>query len=748
MTVTELARIPVAVHGVRRGSGQNTKIAHLGIRSTRSRLINWFEIANARRGIMPGIGNITASRYHGMSREDLWNFARDLGLVQYADSTLRKDDLIELLLQAEDTAGEEATEKDLEIWKELNPTDSAASGMILTTHNRGIFAHADPFGRLENAISVGFRPNTTMNNGLLCGPRALVNSVNDTRAMIDEVANPDRSGPLERIQLNAVLSRMFTNFDPAAAEYRPANTMANLAGTATAEYDTFLRNRPQHFGLNPSDETYNDQMQHMTSLNNITIDQMAMMLAFMHHAGFIEQEYALGVVTAGEPAAHVHIYGNDDLNIPLVWVYNDGEESRDYLGHWEGFEQGGDGLATVMAWGFNLLEAADISAGKADPRRGTDMAEEERMKRERARARAKLMKQKNDCISCQLSGRSDCDGVFANKGASAPWKPKSARPCTPCADDGIPCHYPSHVTPMGKFHTGNKTMADPSLSEAWRDKSLDPTSDCGTELPTPETPFFQVFLHIRCSSNPGPVVLALLNQLFPIMAMRYNNLLNANGTRPGGPGTFMLWQPVLLCRHGNKQAPSQHGNMVDQTLHGFVTRVHELASPPLPGHTSAIRIQHVTMGLAGFTVGVTGYGNRLHGLINFWLSRTIMYGIPLASITDIVSVVEELVVNGGPDSLDPGVQSPNWQLDHGKYVQSNPLLDLSDRYTQNAFNKYMFDTFNTPIPPATALQTRLDRHIWALQWEHEWRASHLGVGTVPTDHNLHNRNFQRNRNWV
>ncbi|KAK4900901.1 hypothetical protein LTR27_002084 [Elasticomyces elasticus] len=479
----------------------------------------------------------------------------------------------------------------------------------------------------------------------------------------------------------------------------------------------------------------------MTTLNNVNIDQLVMMLEFMRHIGLVDQEYALGVVTAGHPA-NVNVYGTYDLNVPIAWVYNDNAESRGYLGHWEGFERSGDGVRTVMAWGFNLLEAADIPTRQGPRKKDVDEATLE--KRRTTAARAERARKKNHCAPCQARGL-DCDGVIKGK------RSVSGKMCTPCAEDGLECEYPDHVVPVGRPHTGNEILADPTLLDAWQDKSLKQTSDCGTELPTPDTPFFQVFLHIRCSSNPGPEILAQLNALFPMMAQRYNNWLNASGTRPGGPGTFMLWQPVLLSRRGNKQAPSQLGNLIDPSLIAFVNRMHVLANPPPPGQLSALRIQHVTMGLAGFTVGIAGYGNRLQGLTRYLLDQEAQHNIPLASVQDIVSVVEARVVDGGPDSLHHGMWSPNWQHYHGKYLQTNGVLEMVDRYARNQLDRLLHDAGLAPFPtigPNDAHYARLDHHIWALQWEHEWRANHLGANTVPTDQDLASRNTNRNRAWV
>ncbi|KAK4900900.1 hypothetical protein LTR27_002083 [Elasticomyces elasticus] len=230
----------------------------------RHRIINWYEIADARQGIRPGAANVAASSYHSMDKVELAKLVRELGLDSMdtpARSTggIDKRQLIALLLENEDTAGEatELAEEDrltiAAAFQELNPganlglynayniTNSSAA--IFATRNGGVRAPSDSFGRLENALAQDFRPNTTSNNGLLCGPRALINSVNDTRAMIDEHANPNRVGPLERIQVNEVLARMFRNFDPAAAEASPGATQVDAVGIPTDEYIGFLRNR-------------------------------------------------------------------------------------------------------------------------------------------------------------------------------------------------------------------------------------------------------------------------------------------------------------------------------------------------------------------------------------------------------------------------------------------------------------------------------------------------------------------------
>ena len=345
------------------------------------------------------------------------------------------------------------------------------------------------------------------------------------------------------------------------------------------------------------------------------------------------------------------------------------------------------------------------------------------------------------CINCRSAKNPQCDG-------------RAGRTCSDCAENGLECSFPPHMVPLPELIHGTSKLTLDQI-KPW-DRPIEAMEDVGTELPTPDEKHFFVFPCIRCSSDPGALIMQLLANQHPTMIQRYNALLNGGlqnvpeSARPGGQGTFMQWQGVVFARQGTRAVPTQHTNgLVDPSLVAFVNRLHAITGANNQNRPIAIRF--LTLGIAGFSVGIGGFGDRFQGFFRFMLDRDQQNGTALARHIDIVSVVEPLVVTGLPDSLHPGQNSPDWQGYFGKYVLMNRLEDLVDRYTTNNNHNQLVATGQLPlmaVPAPTPQEARLDRHIKALGDEWSWRANQLSPVTAPTDLNVSNRNFQRNRTWA
>ena len=292
--------------------------------------------------------------------------------------------------------------------------------------------------------------------------------------------------------------------------------------------------------------------------------------------------------------------------------------------------------------------------------------------------------------------------------------------------------------------------------------------------PDIEGPNFFVFGHARHSSHPGAPTMAQTLQGMVQTINSYNNLLNSpayqnmiEGQRPGGAGTAMQSHRTVIARHGAMPVPTQTGNLIDPMLHAFLAMFDHLtrANNPHP----PTEIHFLLLGIAGFSVGIEGWGDRTQGFFREILSRDAANSTNYAGRIHLVFVMEPHVVDpASPASINSG-QQPHGVRFLNKQVVKVRLEDMVDRYTalrthavtigQDFFSytthimqkqqglPNIFNNVATPLPQfpqhlgGQAMADKLDRMIIAMFWEKAWRVAWLAPGQAAV---VHARNDDRN----
>jgi hypothetical protein len=342
------------------------------------------QIYDARRGIYPVVSPHGFSRFHGMSSAALQNMAKKYGTCKSAT----KEGLIAFLLEKAPAVTERSEEDTLAIVQSL--LKDIAHSMKPTSNNRrlreqlnvpqryqftwngGLMANPEVMQRLQTAIGEGLQPAPTSNTGHLCGVRTLAAAVAPIRYSLyrNAPAEVQNRGIVSFIA-DDMMELLFSDYNLDDANDPEIQPIGGLRGTPTPEYAALLEERIGGLrGL--GDNTYNGVYAEMTAMNNISLDQLSAVLELMFRNHTIDRRYAIGVVTAGYGSvpATAAIHGVVDDNTPVVWLFNDGYETRaddgfevrgPQLSHWEGFELPHSsmiGLQRINDWGFSIPDVA------------------------------------------------------------------------------------------------------------------------------------------------------------------------------------------------------------------------------------------------------------------------------------------------------------------------------------------------------------------------------------------------------
>lgn len=361
------------------------------------------------------------------------------------------------------------------------------------------------------------------------------------------------------------------------------------------------------------------------------------------------------------------------------------------------------------------------------------------------------------CLPCRRKdvATSSCDG-------------RPGIPCSTCEPGE--CEWPAHEIPFPTIHigTGNLTSEDiidwdTNISQEEREKFLHMTLTHQLDPETKSDHFLCIFT-ARMSSHQGQNAFQqILNDLVTTQNT-YDNLLNGplfnnvpEGQRPGGPNTPMRAYRQVIARHGTRKVPIRLGNLQDPFLITMVNLIHHVMranNPNLP-----IEIQFVNMGLAGFSVDITGWGDRNHGFFRYILDQDLAHGTNVARRIYIVAIVEPHVVDGvATHSLDYPNPSPYYQGHQNKYLIKLRLMDLIDRWAYcqpiwvanyrnarwNVANPHL-PPRATPPPVVWANSNRLDPFLEAFFWEMAWRSGWTDGNTRPTAAQVAARQNDRNR---
>lgn len=284
-----------------------------------------------------------------------------------------------------------------------------------------------------------------------------------------------------------------------------------------------------------------------------------------------------------------------------------------------------------------------------------------------------------------------------------------------------------------------------------------------------------LFGHARHSSHPGAPTMAQTMQNLLQTITSFNNLMNsplhqgsAEAQRPGGPGTPMQSHRTVIARHGARPIITHTGNVDDPQLHAWLATLNHIFRPNNP-HPPA-EIHFLMLGLAGFSVGIDGFGDRAQGLFRYLLDCDAANGTNLASRIYLVFVLEPHVVDpNSPSSINFGQQRPGVRF-LNKQVVKVKLEYMIDRYDMlkndaiamgRPFMSYMeevmklyqglpsiFNNFPLPNFPAqlggAGMAATLDIMIQGMFWEKAWRVGWLDGNTSPTAAAIHANNTNRN----
>lgn len=358
------------------------------------------------------------------------------------------------------------------------------------------------------------------------------------------------------------------------------------------------------------------------------------------------------------------------------------------------------------------------------------------------------------CLPCQAKDmqRELCDG-------------RPGEQCSQCEPDE--CEWPPHAMAsftILDFAADNFVDWDRPISTELHEQMMELTRTHQLD-PEPEEEHFLCIFTARMSSHQGQDILLQIMHGLVMTQNRYDNLLNGpllnnvpEGQRPGGQNTPLRSYRQVIARHGGRRVPIRLGNLNDPFLITFVHLMHNVTAPNNPN--IPIEIHLVNLGLAGFAVDITAYGDRKHGFFKFILDRDAANGTNIADRIYIVTIAEPHVVDGlAIHALDHPNPSPHWQGHRNKYLVKHRLADLIDRWAfcvplwvQNHRIAHI-NQANPNLPPIPLVpipvwnqpdSTRLDPFLKALFDELAWLSALLDNTTTPSDNEVHARNRDRN----
>ncbi|KAK5131404.1 hypothetical protein LTR08_000940 [Meristemomyces frigidus] len=644
-------------------------------------------------------------------------------------------------------------------------TGSVIDASLHTTHNQGIVGDRHTLARLQQSLLDDFFPTETSAVNFLCGPNALANALHATRRLHHET--PGVAVP--RLTSDNMLNLLFANTDNMATP--------NGRGEPTPEYQQYLHDREPNLDW----EVRLTEYENMTRVNNLDIQQLVAILRLAHQQGLTEQDFSLGLVTSAYtndkgrkiPAQATVVY-QGAATAPTVWLQLNLAAGAGRYNHFEGFEHTSEELDSEVAleWGFLTRGSSKVAKLHLDYRTHYE-TEIEKLQRDYEHFGARVYRAKRDwikaCEPCKDRGRySDCERL--------PGK----RHCGQCDEAGLNCEWEEGTSLPNLMLFGDVTMEDIHAYD--RPLSVDGMERLRLQTINQHAPADVEERHIaligcgRCSSHPGalPLRQVLHNTIMTthLVSNQLNDPARANTLEFGGlmglPAQLFF---AVFARWGGKPVPTHLGNLNDPTLIAFVNHFDHLTRPGNPQLPD--QFIFVLMRLAGFSVDVSGWGDRNHGFFKHMLDRGAAQGTNFAYRIYLMPVVERHVVDQtSPSSINFGLP-PHGIRHNNKFYMKYRLADVVDRNVQlkgaataagMSFLDYMSDVtrvhaglpplhagFVVPAWPANpwnlappGMASYLDRFITGSFWERAWRVSGLDATTSPTETAVRYNNVGRN----
>ncbi|KAH6663841.1 hypothetical protein B0J14DRAFT_706855 [Halenospora varia] len=770
MSNTELKEV-IAERGIGAASAESLK-------GNRADFINILQIYDAKHGRQPVVDPKSYSRFHGMSSVELLRLAKKEGFKSKAKAS-SKEDLIEYLMKNTKSI-KDLSEADSEAIAKLlcddlvaslpNKSDQlswskifAAPKSYQTTWNEGLTATPDILCHLQTAVGRGLQPAPTSNIGLLCGPRALAASLHYVRYDIYRRESPPEG--IIPINHDDLMELMFADYNLDAANDESVPAVIGLTGTPTPEYAELLEERLGSLRDENHDDLYREVHTEMLAMNNLSIDQLSLMLELARRAGYIDRHYSIGVVMGSRQIvrngtivtipATAEIHRADAEDAPIVWLHNDGFEgsaqqnsASPQFSHWEGFElptADVAGLRNINSWGLSVPDAIALPAPlHTRPTRATETPEQ-RARRETLREKNRIclrgLELSRSCTRCRDEGLRGCN---VKKQYNTVQKP-----CSACKDGSHECSLPEHI----EGFSGPKKASEVTMKDIlpWaRPIDLDKINKWLESAKPEDEPTVKHFLAIisaRMSSDQGLKSFSVCSRQFL-----------TPGTEGYQPADTMRQFLMAFCRQGTRAIPTTLGNqIVDPFLSGFINLMKQVTRPNNP--QVPVEIHHVLLGIAGFSVGIHGWGDRSRGYFKFLLDADAANNNNnhFENSTYIVVVVEPRVVDGSrPCSIyppGPPVAGGDYHGYFGKYIAKFKLRSLVDRAAMRTVEQAL-SVRGLPVPPRPAYyeahwddDARNDRFLDAMGEEWGWRANQYDGTTVPTEATIQARNLNRDRRW-
>jgi len=289
--------------------------------------------------------------------------------------------------------------------------------------------------------------------------------------------------------------------------------------------------------------------------------------------------------------------------------------------------------------------------------------------------------------------------------------------------------------------------------EGWQERLQLLQSAEPSEEPT-ESHYLAVAAGRLSSADDNQHGLNLLIQILPGVLHRYDQLLQhgAQAQVPEGVPPAPIQRNFILpfIRQGTRAVPTQIGNnMIDPFLIAWCNLIAAITRPNNPNRPTEFHI--LTLGLPGFSVDITNWGDYTQGFFRFLLDADQVNGDHhFRDNTYVIPVIEpRLALGVNPQTLVPG-QQINWLGHRQKFIKKFLLRDLIDRdrarrnWAQNNIAAFLN---GARMPQNTAHEHDMDQYLDALELEWAWRANQLGPNTNPTDVFMMLRNIGRNAGW-
>lgn len=760
--------------------------------------ILWLQIIDARNGLLPRPRPGGAANYHNKHVKDLERLASQRGFhgmkdpgPKTAESYIKfltnqdiGDDsaiffhpvdpdqqrMVQTLLDnLAESLGLQSTATKPQKQADRQGAQGTAGVVDNTSHNHGIYGSSRDLQSLQAATMRGHLPTETSSQGFLCGPRAAASSFIATyRALQD--ADPTLPALPEDFTPEEVMHRMM---EMLFSDYtRNANTVPEQRGTPTPAYARLIGSRIGHL-YQTERQLYNRQYDEYRFLNNLDIEQVSAIFELIAQgeliAGF-SVNLGVGVVrgthvrithpTAGAPqlvevpahARRVRTGTQGD-----VWLYNHVAQGRGQYNHFEGFTLTGR-VELAFEWGLRTgasENAPKVRFSARDPEKQITETERLRgevrnLRRQIAARESKLLKV---CVRCQQLDNLDCD-----------WSGGYLKTCNRCRADKARCAGNTlEQIPLPTIKSSveiEETSLMPWDAELLSDKDLMEATKSIAPTEEPEGPHYLLIGSARMSSYEGLLPMrTMLNHLVQTCT-RYEQMIQSGihsnvpeGQIPGGQAARLPSRRfhVSIARRGVLPAPWALGNLYDPYLRAWVNLWDELLRPGNSNLPQEIII--LTLGIAGFTVPLTGYGDRQTGWLASVLQRDDQNGTNVADSIHVLYVVEKHVVDGTGPSIVPGQPLQGWLQYRNKYLRKFKLLDLVDRWALRqrvAQHQQLVTSGALPAgTPAPILsngprEVAMDHVIDGTFESGAFRQGGLDMTTTPTSTAVHSRNRDRN----